>query len=215
MPKLALRNGFDRLAPSFPDREGPSLLGPRLFVIPNFPGFILSSVTLANSPYVDWAVVEREYAAMELTTQEICLQHGITQSALYHRVRINGWPLRQPDKLRRPKTPSAKCAHRNPGEAAMARRLLTALDRKMTEFENRIAEPGNAADSERDARTLGTLVRLFDKLTALGDKRSMARKNAASAKAANSSAGKDAHDADRLRLDLARRLEKLRGGIGG
>lgn len=146
---------------------------------------------------------------------EICAVHGISPPALYYQIKRNGWPLRRP-LTPPPRKKRSSRGGRKSGNATMARRLLTALDQKMTEFENRIAEPTTSADSERDARTLNTLVRLFDKLTALGDKRSAARKNAASAKAsANSTAGKDAHDADRLRLDLARRLEKLRGGIGG
>jgi hypothetical protein len=102
----------------------------------------------------------------------------------------------------------------------------------MTQFETRIAEAGSAADNERDARTLNTLVRLFEKLQRLGSHatktgvrvttlarfpRSGAAAGRASTTAASSAdtTSKDAHDADRLRTDLAQRLERLRGQIGG
>ena len=87
----------------------------------------------------------------------------------------------------------------------------------MTDFETRMTQaatgavPTTAADSERDARTLNTLVRLFDKLKGFGAK-ATARSGGATK---GRSAGKDIHDADRFRNDLAQRLERLRNGIGG
>ncbi len=97
----------------------------------------------------------------------------------------------------------------------MAERLLIALDQKMTEFENRMAQGGitTAADSERDARTLNTLVRLFEKLKGFGSKAEAESKTATAPAQTSTSAGKNAHDTDTLRHDLAERLEKLREGL--
>lgn len=82
----------------------------------------------------------------------------------------------------------------------------------MTAFENRLAEgDASAADSERDARTLNTLVRLFDKLKSL-DEKAVRRSPVATAA---TPAAKDAIDADRLRCELAQRLAKLHAGHGG
>lgn len=108
---------------------------------------------------------------------------------------------------------ASRIAARPARKADLSRRLLTALDQKMTEFETRIADGATptAADSERDARTLNTLVRLFEKLRGFGEK-SQSRARASDSAAP---AGKDAHDADRLRNELAQRLERLRLGIGG
>jgi hypothetical protein len=107
----------------------------------------------------------------------------------------------------RPSPPTSK--------AALVRRMLTALDRKMTAFETRMTlagtVPATAADSERDARTLNTLVRLFDKLKGFRTKAA----TSAGAAAKSRAGGKDIHDADRFRNDLARRLERLRDSIGG
>jgi hypothetical protein len=143
---------------------------------------------------------------------EICARHRVSLSAFYRHRKRGGWLTR--------KAPVRRSAYRD-----LARRLFTALDRKVTEFESRLTEgAASSADSERDARTLNTLVRLFDKLQDYDVK---------AAKAANAGkAGKDAsaiysapaskavnaeiaHDSDRLRHDLAQRLEKLRAGIGG
>lgn len=100
-------------------------------------------------------------------------------------------------------------------KSTLTRRMLLALDCKMTEFETRMKRAASAnatsADSERDARTLGALVRLFDKLKGSGAK---AAPSAASP-AAGPPARKDHYDADKLRHDLARRLQSLRDGIGG
>jgi hypothetical protein len=82
----------------------------------------------------------------------------------------------------------------------------------MTDFENRMAEGGaSAADTERDARTLNTLFRLFEKLKGMG---AQSRSRAAAINDADRQV-EDAHDADRLRTELAQRLERLRRQIGG
>ena len=152
----------------------------------------------------DWDAIAHDYAASTLTVSEICALHSVSRSVLYNRALLDGWIRRS---ARRP----AK------GKADLARRLLTALDHKMTDFETRMTQaaagalPATAADSERDARTLGTLVRLFDRLKGFGAKAAAS----AGAAAGSRTAGKDIHDADRFRNDLARRLESLRDSIGG
>jgi transposase-like protein len=156
----------------------------------------------------DWAAIAREYTEAALTVTEICALHGISVKTLYRRAAQEGWKMRH------------KCAATAPARAqraSLSERLLTALDQKMTEFENRMTQGGaaTAADSERDARTLNTLVRLFEKLKGFGGKSEADAKAIASPVHAATSAGKDAHDADRLRHGLAQRLEKLREGLRG
>jgi hypothetical protein len=155
----------------------------------------------------DWEAVAHDYAAGALSVAAICAAHSLTRATLYHRAKIDGWPLRRPGRRR--------------SRADLAKRLLGALELKMTRFENRMADSAasaTAADSERDARTLNTLVRLFEKLKGLGLGEAATRRArpAKSAPApAEDSSVKDAHDADALRGELARRLEKLRGQLGG
>lgn len=161
----------------------------------------------------DWDAIAHDYAASALTVQEISALHSVRLSVLYDRAKRDGWIMRSPASARRSLSPP--CPN---GEVALQRRLMTALDRKMTEFETRMtqaatgAAPMTAADGERDTRTLNTLVRLFDKLKGFGAKPAASGKGAV---AAGRRAGKDLHDADRFRNDLARRLESLRDSIGG
>ena len=161
----------------------------------------------------DWDSIAEDYAASALTVPEICALYSISCSVLYDYAALHGWTKRSAVR-------DAAAIHRPPSrrpKALLARRLLTALDHKMTEFETRMTQiaagslPATAADSERDARTLNTLVRLFDKLKGLGGKAA----GGAGAPAKRRATGKDSHDADRFRNDLARRLESLRDSIGG
>jgi hypothetical protein len=178
----------------------------------------------------DWDAIARDYAAGTLTIIEICTLHGVSPSALYQRINKLRWKKRQGSATKITQTASPKDASKAPKTAArgtsirkrptkrskdLVRRLLIALDQKMTEFENRLAagESLTAADSERDARTLNTLVRLFDKLKDT-DRKNRDAKSACSSSAPSTN-GTDLHDADRLRHDLAQRLKKLRQGLGG
>jgi transposase-like protein len=172
----------------------------------------------------DWDAIARDYVAGVLTVTEICTLHGVSSSALYHRANKLRWKKRKGGAA--PKASKAKTASRSTAASPRKRRakqppdltqrLLTALDQKMTEFETRMAEGASlsAADSERDARTLNTLVRLFDKLKSFGEKTGAVKKSATPTASATTSAptspsGTDAHDADRLRHELAQRLERL------
>ncbi len=163
-----------------------------------------------HSP-ADWAAIARDYAAGTLRVDDLCILHGVAWSVLYRRIKSEGWPLRNESGRRARR-------HLRPD---LTKRLLVALELKMTQFEKRMIEAGapvTSADSERDARTLNTLVRLFEKLKGFGEKAAASTRSRAATQAAGdpaASAGKDAHDADRLRQELAQRLEKLRAGLGG
>jgi hypothetical protein len=158
----------------------------------------------------DWASVARDYAARALTVEQIMALYAVTRSALYHRADRDGWPRRRD----RPSKP----AHRRARRADFGQRLINALDRKLADFEIR-RDTGaiTAADAERDARTLNTLVRLYDKLRGAGYTLAPAASAAAvsmpaSPPASAEAAAKDTHDPDGLRRDLARRLETLQLG---
>jgi hypothetical protein len=153
----------------------------------------------------DWEALARDYAANELPIQELCALYGISQTALYNHIKARGRPLRSGLGYQAKRKPRR--------EENLAQRLLISLDEQMTQFESRRAtdDAHTTADSERDARTLTSLVRLFDKLKSLGEKQAGRRKAATPA----APKGKAAHDADRLRQELAQRLEKLRVGLGG
>ena len=94
----------------------------------------------------------------------------------------------------------------------MVRRLLEALDNRLRLLEKRMAPDGgfgetgqSAADAERDARTLSGLARLYAKLVELDD----AARAGAIGRTEGRSRPETSDDADRLRRDLALRLQRL------
>lgn len=85
-------------------------------------------------------------------------------------------------------------------------RLYAALDGKMKEIEDRLAAGDglSAADNERDARTLTSLARLYEKLSALE-----------STELKSDEQREESHEgtnADAFRTEIASRLERLLEG---
>jgi transposase-like protein len=120
-------------------------------------------------------------------------------------------PARTTPATRRKQTASATRAKQ--AKPPIAKRLLTALEKKMSDIESRLvnASAASATDSARDARTLSTLVTLFEKIERHGAK--------SASRAEQSLSGVpiigEGLNADRIREDLARRLEALRSGLAG
>lgn len=85
-------------------------------------------------------------------------------------------------------------------------RLYAALDRKMKEIEQRLDadDATGAADSERDARTLTSLARLYEKIVDL--------EGAEEKSEQHGDTSGEGHDADRQREEIAERLERLLRG---
>jgi hypothetical protein len=151
--------------------------------------------------------IERDYTGDELSVEAICLAHGISMGQLYRHVSEQGWPMRQ---IRRR-------AVKVPRPRDLTSRMAIALDQKMAEFETRLTvsrRDATAADSERDARTLSTLLRLFERLSKLRNQAATRSKTAAGS-SSRAAQMKDTDAPDPFRGELARRLERLRGQIGG
>ena len=159
----------------------------------------------------DWLAIAHDYRRGDVTVQEVCDRHGISKTTLYRQAKARGWPMRQAAI-----DPETEAGEERGGDARRLitiRRLYKVLDQKMTNIEARAhsdAEPsrGSPAESERDARTLSSLVRVFEKLTELEDR--------VLAQADSQDANDDPimirsmSDAERLRRDLAQRLARLR-----
>ncbi len=149
---------------------------------------------------VDWTAVARDYAVAGYSIADVCARHGVSRSAFYRRKKT--WDIRTDAAPTKPAPPQPKLS-RN-----LLKRLTQALDDKMTKFEERLqcAEPQSSADHEREARTLHSLLRMFERVSELSE-------DARRARSATETVAKgiDA-DADALRRQLAARLDKLRGG---
>jgi len=155
---------------------------------------------MISKTQVDWRAIARDYTRADCTIMELCVRHSVSRSSLYRRIKAGVFASRSAHKAA---SPAARDAH------GLLRRLTHALDDKMTKFEQRLQcnELLSSADHEREARTLHSLLRMFERVSELSD---AARKAAAAAPAAK---GFDA-DADIFRRQLAARLDKLRGGDG-
>jgi hypothetical protein len=150
--------------------------------------------------------------------QRIADAHGVSQTAVIQRAKKHGWVrLVGTKRLRpgpRPGKPKAKrAAAEEIRRRDIVRRLLEALDKRLIHLEKRMApdaESGDvaqsAADAERDARTLSGLARLYAKLVELDDSAST-KGEPDQDKSVTKPEATD--DADRLRRDLALRLQRL------
>jgi hypothetical protein len=88
---------------------------------------------------------------------------------------------------------------------AIITRLYDVIDAKLAEIERRIASDRtiDSAEAERESREIGTLIKNFEKLTELSDAHDVRTTRRADG-------GGAAHDAEQLRQDLVRRLERIR-----
>jgi hypothetical protein len=163
----------------------------------------------------DWPAIRRQYEGSSLSMAEIARRSSVSVSSVRRRRDAEGW-TRQAGLL--PEPPGARGkARRQTGGAARARptkrqlirRLLEMVDRNLKLLELRMTseDPGTASDRERDTRTIGTLTRTLGKITELQSD----LKPAGGAKPKSSAgAAIDDGEADRLRLEIAERILRLR-----
>jgi hypothetical protein len=171
---------------------------------------------------IDWEGIKHAYVHGDMSLERIAEARGSSATTISKRAKREGWVrligtkrLRSGPKPRLPGAPRPKPktpAQRRRSE--MVRRLFEVLDTKLKLLEERMAEaqaegaaPQSAADTERDARSLNALARLYAKLVELDE--------AAKAPASKGGEGSDkdaatrSDDADQLRRHLALRLERL------
>ena len=164
----------------------------------------------------DWAAVRHDYENGLETTKNIVAAHGISMTTLLRRARTESWTRRRSDEdiqkssIKRQRGPSAREKNKQ-----LISRLLSAIERKLERIEGRLANAieMTAADSEREARELGQLIRNFERLTTLDDQEKAGRAragNGASVPKSKTVVSELNNDADRWRVELAQRIERLR-----
>lgn len=165
-----------------------------------------------------WAEIRRAYEAGVETVAAISARYGISQGAIYGRSRLEGWAKRSAIKKARPGSGS----HRRTGAAAnkqeaerkrrcperdgqLIMRLYNAIDSKLKRLEARMQtdQEITAADSERETRELGLMIRSFEKVTAFATELE-GQRGEPHGKSKGASG-----DAERLREEIAERLERL------
>ena len=152
----------------------------------------------------DWGRVRYDFLYSGKSVARIAADHGLAKTTLRNRIKTFGWVRVIPTQPAKPgpkwKRPAPDLSGPN-GEDLRRRRIV---DR---------ASPESAADTERDARTITTLMQIYTKLAALDD--------AAQAKDGGSESRDGARrddDADRLRRDQGRhhRADQVRRApVGG
>ncbi len=159
------------------------------------PGTLTSSVARPNRS-IDWDAVAAAYNEGTLTLKEIGERFKVSAGAVSNRARREDWPPR-----------SRSIEHRRKPGATFEWRLARALDKQITELEERWAdvEPADAVLAEKEARTLNVLIRTAEKLKEL---EVMASKKSG-AKSVKENQRAERLDRKRLREVLERRLDKL------
>ncbi len=168
---------------------------------------------------VDWDAIKHAVIHGDWSIRRIAEERGVGETTIRSRMLREGWvrlvgtkPLPSGLRAGAPGVPRKKRAKpKRLRRRQMVQRLLQVLDAKLREIEERMAitdtetaSPQSAADAERDARSLNALARLYAKLVELDD---AARQGGQGRK--QESAKETSQDADRLRQDLALRLERL------
>jgi hypothetical protein len=159
-----------------------------------------------------WDEVRRAYIGKSETVQAIVDRFGIPLSALHHRAKSEGWPRRRArSQVSARRSLSAASI---PVRRRLIRRLFRLIETELELMEKRMqkrAEDPNsdkdvpAADHERDARAVGTLVRSLDKVTEIAA--DLDRITGGKPKSAD--ADELFAEADRFRRELAERLSKF------
>lgn len=180
-----------------------------------------------------WARLRRAYETTSEPLKEIAAGAGVTVQRLVARARKEGWAARAAAARERTckRAPSGVGSTRSPpaGKAdaaviatparraglptrgtqrALVGRLFRAISLKLEHMEKRMAsgEARSAQDEERESRALATLINNFEKVTEAGAELDKDRDTAR----ATGTAGADA---ERMRREIAERLERL-GGVG-
>lgn len=182
-----------------------------------------------------WAEARRLYAAGDLTLGAIADAVAVSVGQLRRRAKAEGWVRGRPGLAERTPSTLARTGNRKattgrkrqlvgagPADkgvdghvetgnvrASVVNRLYRAIDTKLKRLESRMqsGKTLTAADSERETRELGTMVRSFEKVTELATDLERSRQPAGATRRGDLTAA----DAERMRREIAERLERLAG----
>lgn len=169
-----------------------------------------------------WAEVRLAYTGSAEPLKTIAARFGLTPQRIGLKAKREGWtrasPARSaaaPRDTAQDQPPARRTASRGrrgtlptrSAQKAVVARLYRAITLKLEHMEMRMAsgEARSAQDEERESRALATLISNFEKVTeavaGLDRERDAVR-----------AAGRAGTDAERMRREIAERLERLGGG---
>lgn len=168
-----------------------------------------------------WDAIKLAYTDTSKTVQAICEQYNVKPHQLYRKVRSENWPLRTEIKNRKSKALIVRgTKHKTSGQLDdnLKKQIRTTshnnnietleenLHSLVLDLMQRIAErkSDSSVSQDRDARTLSSLVRTYEKLKDLEQKTKIKQRGSD-----NSALGELENNADTCRDEIAAKLEKL------
>lgn len=159
----------------------------------------------------NWAEIRRAYEAGPEAVTRLAERFSVPAGRIYRRAKKERW--RRTEALPPSDPGSARAQSRKLREAGCSRpvnkqkmiaRLYKAIDENLKRLEARMGSERDvsAADSERETRELGVMIRSFEKVTEFATEIENRRQSAAPE-------GVSAADAERMRTEIAERLERL------
>ncbi|MCV0370815.1 hypothetical protein [Filomicrobium sp.] len=164
----------------------------------------------------NWAEIRRAYEAGLETVAALATRCAVSADRIYRRARKEGWTRRSSRRVKQAKGKRAAgkvCGAKPRGRddrkishVAMIQRLYRAIDENLKRLEARMGSGRevSAAESARETRELGVMIRSFEKVTAFATDIERSRKPAAPERISSA-------DAERMREEIAKRLERLNG----
>lgn len=157
----------------------------------------------------NWAEIRRAYEAGLETVTALATRCAVSEDRIYRRARKEGWTRRSSRQSKGKLAASVRSKPQRRGahgtnRAAMIERLYRAIDDNLKRLEARMGSGReiSAAESERETRELGAMIRSFEKVTAFATDIENRRKPAAPERISTA-------DAERMREEIAKRLERL------
>lgn len=159
----------------------------------------------------NWAEIRRAYEAGPEAVTRLSERFSVPAGRIYRRAKKERWrrpvqpPLSDPGAAGAPsRGHPGEGYNRSVNKQMMIARLYKAIDENLKRLEARMGSDRDvsAADSERETRELGVMIRSFEKVTEFATEIENRRQSAAPERV-------NAADAERMRAEIAERLERL------
>ncbi len=159
----------------------------------------------------NWAEIRRAYEAGPEAVTHLAERFSVPAGRIYRRAKKERWrrpaarPLQDSGAAGRPPEGLTESRRNRPvNKQMMIARLYKAIDQKLKKLEARMGSDRDisAADSERETRELGVMIRSFEKITEFATEIENRRQSSAPGRVS-------AADAERMRAEIAERLERL------
>lgn len=164
----------------------------------------------------NWAEIRRAYEGGPEAVARLAERFSIPAGRIYRRAKKEGWrrrelevPNAEPSRKagaarQQPDKPTPSGQDRPVNKQAMIARLYKAIDENLKRLEARMGSDReiSVADSERETRELGVMIRSFEKVTEFATEIENRRQPAGREPVSTA-------DAERMRAEIAERLERL------